>query len=327
MLDESPRQEPLSPPPDSNDQAANGAIAEPVTGAAPVSEAATSGPAAGTAVSATSLIRTDMSDAWARLDQSARLLVGASAAAIAAVIVGLPLSVWDSAPFALLVLVAGVTTAVTGWFGASPAFRDLPIPRATIELVASYAVAILAFLKVGEVVFDFAVDGVVGLVVAGSLLAAAAAQLLAAQRRGAVLPAFNRGDQGARIAAIGFILVVVGWALNLTMSFWTMGQAALPLAVLTIAALTVAEAPRIEAPIPVAWVGAGIGVFGAILALANWGDLTSLGRTEIVLGPADFIGPIAYIIGVALIIAGGVLSGRAVWAAGHAANSGPFAEG
>ena len=129
--------------------------------------------------------------------------------------------------------------------------------------------------------------------------------------------AFRQGDQGARIAALGLLLVVIGWVVNLTISFWTMGQAALPLAVLTIAALVVAEAPRIPSPVPVAWVGAGIGALGGILALANWGDLVSLGRTQLELGAGDFLGILAYSIGAALIIAGGVVSGRDVWLAGH----------
>ena len=316
MLDEGSRQQPYSPSPDSSDPAPSYPPSDPAIDVAPTAAEPAAAPAAaaqGAATSAATLIRADMTDAWTKLDQSARLLVGASIAAIVVVIVGLPLSVWDSAPFALLVLAAGVATAVTGWFGASPAFRDLPIPRVTIELVATYVVSILALLKVLEVVFDFDTDGIVGVVIAGALLAAAITQLVAAQRRGADPLAFRRGDQGTRIAAIGLLLVLVGWAFNLTISFWTMGQAALPLAVLTIAALTVAEAPRIQSPIPVAWIGAGIGVFGALLALAHWGDLTSLGRTEIELDPADFLGLLAYSVGVALIIAGGVLSGRGVW--------------
>jgi hypothetical protein len=272
-------------------------------------------------------MRADMSNAWAGLDQSARLLVGASVAAIVVVLVGLPLSVWDSAPFALLVLVASTITAVTGWFGASPAFRDLPIPRVTIELVATIVVAVLALLKAVEILFDLDTDGLVGLVVGGALVAAAVAQLIAANRRGADPVAITRGDQGTRIAAVGLLLVLIGWAFNLSVSFWTMGQAALPLAVLTIAALTVAEAPRIQSPIPVAWVGAGIGAFGAILALAHWGDLTTLGRTELVLDPGDFLGLFLYSVGAALIIAGGVLSGRAAWAASHPAAPGPIPEG
>jgi hypothetical protein len=263
--------------------------------------------------STTDLIKADLSDAWARLDESARLLVGGSVAAIVITILGLPLRVWDSAPFALLVLVASTITAVTGWFGASSAFRDLPIPRSTIELIATLAVVILAVLKAIEILFDFDTNGIVGLVVGLALVGAAVVQLMAARQRGADPLGFMRGDQGTRIAAAGLLLVLIGWAFNLSISFWTMGQAALPLAVLTIAALTIAEAPRIESPIPVAWVGAGIAVFGAILALAHWNDLVSFGRTELELDVLDFLGLLAYSVGVALIIAGGVLSGRDVW--------------
>jgi hypothetical protein len=309
MLDDTPRQTPIDPAANPIDadtaRAPEAPTLEPTVTVAPA--------VAGGAVSATALMRADMANAWGRLDQSARRLVGASIAAIVLVLIGLPLSVWDSAPFALLVLVAGTITAVTGWFGASPAFRDLPIPRATIELVAAVVVGVLAVLKVVEVLFDLDTDGIVGLVVAAALLAAGAAQLIAAQRRGADPLAVTRGDQGTRIAAIGVLLVLIGWAFNLSISFWTMGQAALPLAVLTIAALTVAEASRIQSPVPVAWVGAGIGAFGALLALANWGDLTTLGRTEITLDAFDFLGVLAYSAGAALVIAGGALSGRSQW--------------
>ncbi len=264
--------------------------------------------------SATALIRADMNDAWTKLEPAARQLFGASLAAIIIIVVGLPLSVWDSAPFALLVLAASTTTAVTAWFGASPAFRDLPIPRQTIELVAPHVVAVLAVLKAIEILFGLDTDGIVALVIGVALVAAAAAQLMAAQRRGADPLAISRGDQGTKIAAAGLLFVLVGWGLNLSIHpFWTMGQAALPLAVLTIAALTVAEAPRIQSPVPVAWVGAGIAVFGALLALGNWVDLTRLGQTQRVLEPVDFLGIVAYSVGVALIIAGGVLSGRAQW--------------
>ena len=60
----------------------------------------------------------------------------------------------------------------------------------------------------------------------------------------------------------GLGLVLLGWAFNLTVRFWTMGQAALPLAILTIAVVTIIEAPRDQSPIPVAWVGAAVGALG-----------------------------------------------------------------
>jgi hypothetical protein len=316
MLDDTPRQTPSDP-------AANPIEAD--TARAPeaptLEPPVTSAPAASDgAVSATALMRADISNAWAGLDQSARLLVSASVAAFVVVLIGLPLSVWDSAPFALLVLAAGTITTVTGWFGASPAFRDLPIPRATIELMATAVVAALAVLKLLEVLFDLDADGIVGLVVAAALVASAGALLVAARRRTAdPIGSLMRGDRGSSIAAIGLVLVLIGWALNLSISFWSMGGAALPLAVMTLAALTVTEAPRIQSPVPVAWIGAGIAVFGALLALGHWGELTTLGRTEIELEPFDFLGLVVWSVGIALVIAGGVMSGRSQWTPSAAA--------
>lgn len=317
MLDEGPRDQAPNPSlPNSLDfDPDDDAPIESTVSGAPVATGALASngfsPPAGS--STTALIRANMNDAWSKLDGAAQQLFGASLAAIAIVVVGLPLSVWDSAPLALLVLAASTTTAVTAWFGASAAFRDPPIPRQTIELVATRVVAVLAVYKAIEIVFGLDTDGIVALVIAGALVAAAITQLIAARRRGADPLAIWQGDQGTKIAAAGLLLVLIGWAFNLSISFWTMGQAALPLAVLTIAALTVAEAPRIQSPVPVAWVGAGIAVFGAFLALANWGDLTRLGQTQRVLQPLDFLGIVAYSIGVALIIAGGAISGRAQW--------------
>lgn len=311
MLDEGPRDQPPNPSqPDPLDDPDDAPIESTVPGATGALASPASSPAG---ASTTALIRADMSDAWSKLDPAAQQLFGASLAAIIIVVVGLPMSVWDSAPFALLVLAASTTTAVTAWFGAAPAFRDLPIPRQTIELVATHVVAVLAVAKAVEIAFGLDTDGILALAIGGALVAAAIAQLIAAQRRGAEPLAFSRGDQGTKIVVAGLLVVLIGWAFNLSISFWTMGQAALPLAVLTIAALTVAEAPRIQSPVPVAWVGAGIAVFGALLALANWGDLTRLGQTQRVLQPVDFLGIIAYSIGIALIIAGGAISGRALW--------------
>jgi hypothetical protein len=102
-----------------------------------------------------------------------------------------------------------------------------------------------------------------------------------------------------------------------------MGGAALPLAVMTLAVLTVAEAPRIQSPVPVAWIGAGIAVFGALLALGHWGELTTLGRTEIELEPFDFLGLVAWSVGVVLVIAGGATSGRSQWMPSAAAVAEP----
>ena len=49
------------------------------------------------ASSVASAVSADVSAAWARLDRSAQMLAGASLAGFAITLVGLPLSVWDSA--------------------------------------------------------------------------------------------------------------------------------------------------------------------------------------------------------------------------------------
>ena len=256
----------------------------------------------------------DITAAWNNLDRNARLLINGSAAALILVLVGLPLSVWDSANFALLILTAAIFTIVTAWFGATPTARSLPIPIATIEFIAAGVAATLGIIKAIEVLFDLDSDGVVGLVLAIALAVATVVMVMAAIRRGAdPLGAVTTGDQGVKVAAAGLAIVLAGWAINLSLGFWTMQQAALPLAVLVIAALTIVEAPRIASPIPVAWVGAAIAAFAAILAIGHWGDLTRLGRTEVSLDLVDYLGFLGYALGIVLIIAGGALSGRAVW--------------
>ena len=256
----------------------------------------------------------DITAAWGMLDRNARLLVSGSAAAIILVIIGLPLSVWDSANFALLILTASIFTIVTAWFGTSQTARSMPIRISTIELVATGVAAVLGIMKAIEVLFDLGSDGVIGLVLAIALAAATVVMIIAAVRRGAdPLGAVTTGDQGVKIAAAGLALVLAGWAINLSLGFWTMQQAALPLAVLVIAGLTIVEAPRILSPIPVAWVGAAIAVFAAVLAIGHWGDLTRLGRTEVSLDLVDYLGFLGYALGAVLIIVGGAMSGRIAW--------------
>ncbi len=256
----------------------------------------------------------DITAAWGTLDRNARLLVSGSAAAITLVIIGLPLSVWDSANFALLILTASIFAIVTAWFGTSQTARSMPIRISTIELLATGVAASLGVMKAVEVLFDLDRDGVVGLALAIALAIATVMMVSAAMRRGAdPLGAVATGDQGVKVAAAGLAIVLVGWAINLSLGFWTMQQAALPLAVLVIAALTVVEAPRISSPIPVAWVGAAIAVFAAILAIGHWGDLTRLGRTEVSLDVVDYLGFLGYALGAVLVIVGGALSGRIAW--------------
>ena len=160
MLDEGPRQTPFDPPPrelpapDPLDAALDEGSTISATNAGPPTAA---GPAAATGLGVTgvasaaapeasgaALLAADVRGAWSGLEPTARLLFGASAAAFVVVLVGLPLSVWDSAPFALLVMAAAIVTAATAWFGSNAAWRSLPIPLPTIELMATHVLAVLA---------------------------------------------------------------------------------------------------------------------------------------------------------------------------------------
>lgn len=281
---------------------------------APAPEAAPGAPNAPAAFAA--VLSADLRAAWLKLDPSAQMLAAASAGVLLLTLLGLPFGVWDSAQFVMIVVVASLVTGATAWVGGTPAARSLPVPLSTIELGTGLVLASLAGLKLLEILFDIddlgGAGGIVGLVIAVALVGAAGALVRSVIQRGAdPLGSIRSADRGALIAVAGFALVMGGWALNVSFSFWTLAQAALPVAVLAIAALTVVEAPRIPSPIPVAWVGAAIAVFGAILAVAHWGDLTSLGQTELVLDPFDFLGLLGYSVGAGLIIVGGVLSGAA----------------
>jgi len=113
--------------------------------------------------------------------------------------------------------------------------------------------------------------------------------------------------RGAAVAAIGFVLVLVGWAANLSISYWTMAQASLSLAVLTVATVVILASRRVESPIPVAWAGVVLAVFGAILAFGQWGDLIKEGD-KVELGATDFGSFLLYAVGLVMIIVGGVMT-------------------
>lgn len=281
---------------------------EPLPPPEPTTPVAAAGPGFAAALSA------DVTAAWASRDRPAQLLLVASVATFGIALVGQLMDVWRAGPFTLIVLVASGAAAALAWFGGSPAVRAWPVPARTIEHAAALVVAVLAVLKLVEILFDLdaldAAGGIAGLALAVALVVAAAGLLVAVNRRGSdPLGDVTGGDWGARVATIGFALVVLGWAYDLSISFWTMREAALSLAVLTIAALTVVEAPRIHAGIPAAWAGAAIGAFGALLVIGHWSSLANLGRAQLELEPADYLGLLGYAAGTILIIGGGIWSG------------------
>jgi hypothetical protein len=247
--------------------------------------------------------------AWAALDQTAQLVVGGAIAAIALTILGLPFGTWDSTDFVLVVLVAAGTAIVTAVLAQTS--KD-PGPLALIEAGAATVLAVLGVWNLIEILFDLDQDdrgGIVGILFTLALAAATIAVLVGAIRRlGGPRALGVDGGRGTMVAATGFVLVLVGWAGNLSIGYWTMAQASLSLAVLTVATVVILASRRVEAPVPIAWAGVAFGLFGAILGFGQWGDLIRLGREKVELGPMDFIAFLLYAIGLVMIIVGGVMT-------------------
>ena len=281
-------------------------------------------PAAATPPAIPSVSTAQLQSAWTNLGPIGQLIAGASIAAVLIAIAGAIIDAWDSSDFLLLVLVAGIAAAVVAWFTASTEAspKPSPLPLASIELAAGAVVAVLGVWRLIEFIFDLdQIDdfgGPIGVVLTVALAAAGVAMLVGALRRDpSVRTAVMGGDQGTRIALGGLALVLIGWALNLSISYWTMSAATLSLALATFAVVVIVVAPRwtkVLPGIPVAWVGAGFGIVVAILAIDQWGALGHLGiQTE--LGLTDYGPFLAYVLGVVAIIAGGVLAGMPTWQA------------
>jgi hypothetical protein len=293
-------------------------------GTDPTTPAPTTADATSPAPAMPSVSAAQLQSAWSNLGPIGQLIAGASIAAVLIVIVGAIINAWDSSAFLLLVLVAGIAGVVIAWFTASTEAspRPSPLPLASIELAAGAVVAVLGVFRLIEFIFDLDqlddFGGIIGVVLTVALAAAGVAMLVGALRRDpSVRTAAMSGDQGTRIALGGLALVLIGWALNLSIGFWTMAQATSSLAFATYGVVVILVAPRwskVLPGIPVAWVGAAFGVVVALLAVGQWGALGHLGvQTE--LGLTDYGPFLVYVLGIVAIVAGGVLAGMPIWQA------------
>ena len=78
--------------------------------------------------------------------------------------------------------------------------------------------------------------GSIGTILTFVLPVAAAAMLAGAFRRDPTYrPPREYGDTGTRLAVSGLTLVILGWVVNLTIGYWTMGGAATVVGLLTLA--------------------------------------------------------------------------------------------
>ena len=196
----------------------------------------------------------DAMSAWSDLDQSSKLIIGGSAAAVLVTIVGLPLGVWGSTDFVLMVLAASI---VAGLAAGLRTGEILATQLGLLELGAGSVLGVLGVWNLIETLFDLdhPRGDLLGIILAVALAAAGIAVLVGGVRRLDDPRALVMHGQWTKVTAIGFALVLAGWTLNLTISYWTMGQAGLSLAVLTLAALIIVVSDRIDSPIPAAWAG------------------------------------------------------------------------
>ncbi len=249
---------------------------------------------------------------WSTLDRSARLIVGGSVAALVVTLLGVPFGAWDSTSFVLLLLVGTALAAGSAWSGDGSSGAIAAIHPAVVELAAASVVGVLAVGNLIDALFDLDAGergGIVGLILALALAVAATAAVAGAlERSGGSRSVLASGDLWTRMSAGGLGLVLVGWALNLSIGLWTMSGATLSLASLTLAGVIVLVSPRVASSIPIAWIGVILGVFAAWLAIGLWNDLAALGETRVELSASDILAFLIYVAGLALIIAGGILT-------------------
>jgi hypothetical protein len=247
---------------------------------------------------------------WSSFDADARFVIGAALAAVGIIIVGGLVGAWPSTVFVLVALVGAVIAAAATWMGAAtPASLARVVPSPIVASLAASVVAVLAVLRFVELLFDLdqldEVGGVAGAATIVLLAIAGGALLGAAHRRDrATYDAIRSNDTSAQLALFGLLLVVLGWAVNLS-SYWTMVQATLSLTVLTLAALLIVLAGR-GLPPAATWAGLLLAGVGALLAVDQWGQLSRLGETRLELGLTDYLPFLVYVIGLVLIIAAGV---------------------
>ena len=251
-------------------------------------------------------------DAWAKLDQTDRLLTGGTIATAVVTILGIPFGAWASTDFILILLVATAVAGVAVWLGRPSNVGSVSAPLPLIELAAASVVAVLVVWNAIEIAFDIGSatrGGIVGIVLTAALAVAGSAILAGAFRRvDGARALLASGDLWTRLAEVGLALVLVGWALNLSIGYWTMAAATLTLAVLTLAAVLILLSSRIPSPIPVAWAGVVLGVFAAWLAIGLWSELATLGEQTVDLSITDILSFLVYVVGLGLIVAGGVLT-------------------
>jgi hypothetical protein len=246
--------------------------------------------------------------AWTQLDLTSQLVIAGSVAAILITLIGVPFGAWDSTDFVLMVLAAGIVAGLAAGFRTG---EILATELSLLELGAGAVLGVLSVWNLIEILFDLDQDpraGALGIVLTIGLAIAGVAVLVGAVRRnGGPRALLSTDDRWVAITLVGLVVVLAYWTLNISVGYWTMAAASLSLGALTLAAVIVTVSRRIESPIPAAWAAVALGALGVLLAVGQWGALMDLGK-GMALSPIDFLGFLAYLIGIALIIGGAVMT-------------------
>ncbi len=289
-------------------------------------EADATGPATASSAALPSVSAAQVTAVWSKLGAVGQMIAGGAIAIIVITLVGAIINAWgDSGSMVVVLVVAAIAAGVAAWFTArkGAGATQPAIPLETIEFAAGLVGTILAILRVIEMLFDLDdlenYGGAIGAVLTFGMVVGAGAILVGSMRRDPTLrTAILGGDQWTRLAAGGLVLVVIAWALNLSIGFWNMNAAATPVAVLAFGAILVAIQPRWQAvlhEVPLGWVGAGFGALGLILAVGLWGDLMEIGMTRVELELIDYLPQVLSFLGIIGIIVGGVMAGMPMWQA------------
>jgi hypothetical protein len=244
-------------------------------------------------------------------DLAGRTVLGGAAVAVIGAIVGVILGAWNAQPFALAIIILGLVGAGAAY---SLQAMDLgaqvkPWQSVLLQVTGATATALSA-LAVIEMVADLDdlddYGGAPGIILAIIVLAGSAAMLWGGLRT--VRPDLRGAEAGARVAALGLVLVLIAWILHLTIGFWAFGPAIWGIAALLLAALLLLLGdPGDRLPAWVGWVAVVLGLFAGWSAIGQWTELMRLGETQLELGIDDILPFLVYVAGILLIIAGGVL--------------------
>ncbi len=248
---------------------------------------------------------------WSSLDASARAVVGSGIALAVITLIGAILGAWESSSLTILLIVAGLVGAGLAWAGAAAALRDQPIPLPAVGSLAALIAVVIAILAVIELVFDFdQLDergGIIGAILTLAAALAAIAFFITSTRRDPETRAEAMSSKlPVRLALGGLLLVLVGWALSLSVGYWVVEPAIVPVALAAAATALILIAGRIHEW--VSWIGAGVAVLAVLMTIGLWGKLMDLGENQIELGIIDIGAFLLAAIGMLLIAAGGVIA-------------------